>query len=279
MLETCLVYLGFSKDWLSAFYFPRLDLEKGESMKKSVALNFQNIFAYKLSNTVCLHTDGSKIPESEFCGFAVVTEHQSLMFRTLDFVSIFILEAMAILPVLEYCKKSSRKEFSIFSDSRSVLSTLASVFHPSKSYYLILFIKKKICLLKKNDKIIKLFWVPSHAGIPGNEVADSSAKCAYRSGFDSQTCIPGQDFKTLNKDFMFNSLFSFCEHIGKDEGFIYFKSFHFHHRKPWFHGWKASRKATVSISRIRSHTFLNESRIVSALLILLTVRSAILLKL
>lgn len=79
-----------------------MELLRGELPKKSelVALDFHKSFDYKLSNTVCLYTDGSKIPGSEFCGFSVITEDTTLRFRTLGFTSIYIVEAMAIMEAL-----------------------------------------------------------------------------------------------------------------------------------------------------------------------------------
>ena len=59
---------------------------------------------------------------------------------------------------------------------------------------------------------------------------------------------------------MFDNLFSKCEELGNVKGRIYFSGLHFRHRKVWYPGTSLSRRAIVSLNRIRcGHSSLRES--------------------
>nr|XP_012231351.1 PREDICTED: uncharacterized protein LOC105677355 [Linepithema humile] len=211
VLESSPKFLGYSKHWLSLFYVPNVVFDRGRQLceSSSVQQDFEKIFAYETICTKCIYTDGSKKPDSEFLW--LFADEEIFQYRSVGFLSTFTIETLAILETVEYCLRSDSRNFSIFSDSKSVLSALISDFLPNKSSHLLAFIKDKLRNANNMNKEISLFWIPSHRGIPGNEKADAYAKNAMVSGRDSQIEIPILDFKNLNKDTMYNNLFTSCE--------------------------------------------------------------------
>ncbi|GBM65211.1 hypothetical protein AVEN_6750-1 [Araneus ventricosus] len=77
---------------------------------------------------------------------------------------------MAIWLALKKLSTLSENTFCIYSDSMSALKTLA---HPQTSEILCL-----LATMKARDYEILFCWIPSHVGIHGNELADTTAKAA-----------------------------------------------------------------------------------------------------
>lgn len=74
------------------------DQRKVINQAKVVVLKFQKVFISLLSRSQCFFTDGSKMDNKEFVGFAVVWENINAVYsyRTVDLAPIFTAEAMAI---------------------------------------------------------------------------------------------------------------------------------------------------------------------------------------
>jgi ribonuclease HI len=89
-----------------------------------------------------------------------------------DNASIFTAEAKAIDLALSYIVQHTHDKFVIFSDSLSVLISIKN----KKSDNIII---RKL-LLRFHDilktKYVRLYWIPSHVGIRGNEKVDALAK-------------------------------------------------------------------------------------------------------
>lgn len=146
-----------------ALFIPNLDLFSGLKFDKEINCDsfFFYLFEREIKNSICLYTNGSKNPGSEYTGFAVVTlnENISTIIRTPGFLSIFTLEALAIIETLRISEENNYKEVTIFSDSKSVLTALKSFPSGEKSSLLIYQIKDKIRSLTKSKCIIKLVWI------------------------------------------------------------------------------------------------------------------------
>lgn len=127
----------------------------------------------------------------------MVSEDGSLVrkFRSLGFVSIFTLEAMAILCAVKEIERVEGERFTIFSDSKSVIVALANVRLSGRTSFLILEIKHCTANLLKVGKRVKFIWIPIHCGIVGNERADAAAKEAICSGTDSPFNISSRDLR------------------------------------------------------------------------------------
>lgn len=68
------------------------------------------------------------------------------------------------------------KGSTIFTDSKSILTAVATPFIPGHSSYLILKIKSEIKKILETGNSVELIWIPSHKDIVGNETADQMAK-------------------------------------------------------------------------------------------------------
>ena len=113
--------------------------------------------------------------------------------------------------------------------------------------------------LNQKNKKIKLYWIPAHCGINGNEMADSLAKQAIQHGIDSQVSIPVREFKCTWKDSLYIKFKEWCLDLATIKGKYYFNNFYSSQRKPWFSNIFVNRKTIVIINRIRSgHTTLRK---------------------
>ena len=140
------------------------------------------------SDSVFIFTDGSK--SSAGVGFGVVFpdfNHSGALPRH---ASVFTSEVFSILFTLKRIVNHRELNFTIFSDSQSVLESL-SAFNPS--HPMILEILEWIFLLGCKQKTVKFCWVPAHVGIAGNELADQLAKEGTYKNPISQT-LPASDF-------------------------------------------------------------------------------------
>ena len=136
-------------------------------------------------------TDGSK--NSLGVGSAVVIPSLSLEdSRSLPSdASIFSAESMAIIIGLELIDRLPKRKYIIHSDSLSVLSSLRQFDPPNP---LIKKIREWIeFLCSTGDTHIKFCWIPAHAGIMGNELADCVAKRAT-SRAPIQMNLPYSDY-------------------------------------------------------------------------------------
>ena len=119
-----------------------------------------------------IFTDGSK--DGDTAGSACVTPSDTYKCRLPDNASIFSAEIKAIYLALGHIEQSRNTDFIIFSDSLSVLQSL----HNRHIVNLLL-----LDVLLKHNNLAELnhivfCWLPSHAGIKGNEKADIAAKSA-----------------------------------------------------------------------------------------------------
>lgn len=256
--------LCFSFDYESILFRPRVSFKEGILLQESPDCNrcFNDTFEDTLSKTVCFYTDGSKLSECPFVGFSVVRANcpDSFMFRSAGFSSIFTAEALAIAEALKIISEVNDKNFTIFSDSKSVLMALMSLSNTLNKSYLIGYIKDKLRILSESGKVVSFFWIPAHKGIVGNERADQMAKAAARSGRDTQLCIPASDFKSLWKSLLKEEFHEWCLSSGQEKGTFYFRNYYQRRSHPWFHKMNLNRRSIVSLNRLRSgHTSLGSS--------------------
>ncbi|XP_055938049.1 uncharacterized protein LOC129968221 [Argiope bruennichi] len=90
-----------------------------------------------------------------------------------DHATVFQAEAYAFFMALEYIDKmNSWSKASIFSDSLSLLSALAS---PNRKSWILKQLADKIKTVNTHRRL-SFFWVKAHIGVVGNEEADKQAK-------------------------------------------------------------------------------------------------------
>jgi len=143
------------------------------------------------------YTDGSKLEADRSSGVGVYSPDFNLRIthRLPPETSIFFAEAWAISLAIDASSDFKCDKTVIFSDSKSVLDALTSPFSNHNKNYLIHRIKNKLFKAHRDGRIIHLFWLPAHKGIPGNETADFLAKFATTHGYKPYFKIPFTDFQ------------------------------------------------------------------------------------
>lgn len=120
-----------------------------------------------------IFTDGSKITDK--IGAAVIFEEQQHQFHLPDVTSISTAEAFSVLKATDQILKTEQNQghYVVHIDSLNVVKSINQLYIKNP---LIQNIQDNIHHAISNGKNITLIWIPSHAGIPGNEKADIAAK-------------------------------------------------------------------------------------------------------
>ena len=151
----------------------------------------QYFLEHKHKTDVDLYTDGSKNSSGVGAGAAVLSKYignRRLHRRLHESASIFTAELYAIKLALISLKTSQGVTCAVYSDSRSAIQAIKG----QSSSKLVLDIEELVALLSAKKIKITFCWVPGHAGIQGNELADKVAKLAVGQRF-----ISTQDKVTL----------------------------------------------------------------------------------
>jgi ribonuclease HI len=84
-------------------------------------------------------------------------------------------------------KRKTAREMIILSDSQAAIQAVQNPQRPSGQYVLSCIYDHVRALRSQYSKNITLRWIPAHVGVPGNEAADGSAKCAALVGAEGAT--------------------------------------------------------------------------------------------
>ncbi|VEN48168.1 unnamed protein product [Callosobruchus maculatus] len=152
------------------------DLVTREAHPSVIHANFRSMLQ-PYPNTTTIFTDGSKTDSGVGCAFVVNGSAHSWSLPKIS--SSYTAEQYAIWQALHYCcMTTTMQNFVIISDSLSAMTGLLA--RRSKDPLALM----SIALLKTLQdlgKSIKFIWIPSHSGIPGNDLADTAAKLAASS--------------------------------------------------------------------------------------------------
>lgn len=132
---------------------------------------------------ICFFTDGSKTETG--VGAAVTFNETIRMLKLPDYCSIYTAEALAISHALDIIKQDTINKSIILSDSLSTLTSIQNFFQPNSISQKI---QNQISYLQTNSQTITFIWIPSHIGIPGNELADICAKQSISSPHSLVLC-------------------------------------------------------------------------------------------
>jgi ribonuclease HI len=120
-------------------------------------------------------TDGSKMQGGIRAGVYGQSEKRRLSFSWGKYATVFQAEICAILACVHEIKTHGKpeKHESICSDSQAALHALKAVRTTSLLVYQCQKVLNDISALHA----VGLYWVPGHAGVWGNEIADELARC------------------------------------------------------------------------------------------------------
>lgn len=181
------------------------------------------------------------------------------MHRTIADVSIMSMELIAISTALDAVANSSHRYIVIFTDSKSALQHLARCASGIRGVSVAYSILIKISNLIKNDRVLRLQWIPSHIGIYGNEEADRLANLAATEG---QEFTIQPNFTELLYRFKKICLSTYKEYFderSREKG-IWYKVIQCQPPPiPWFVTHKIRRSLIVLGNRIRSGHFPSRS--------------------
>ena len=151
-------------------------------------LNGRSLIGDPTDTTIAAFTDGPCQGNPGPCGSGAVlypgdNDGISLKRPVAQRGSILLAELVAILMVLEHCiaaLKDGLTEINILSDSLTAVGILTLIWKSSTYIDTISDIKENIGTLMRYGMRTTLSWIPGHANIAGNEIADQLAKEAAK---------------------------------------------------------------------------------------------------
>ena len=140
-----------------------------------------HIDPFLADDNIVMYTDGSVDPEAHTGGAAIHCRYQQTRtnkkYRTLDHASSLQTELIAIKQALSLAATiSMTAPLVILTDSLGSIQTIQHL-QPPDNRALILSISQALTARSARNTII---WVPSHVGVPGNEIADKLASAALK---------------------------------------------------------------------------------------------------
>ena len=147
------------------------------SKKQDLSAHIKNVIMERISCSwkgfLKIYTDGSKQEDRRAGAAFYVSELGVKKSFRLSTVCIMRAELVAILLALDWLESFTSMSAVIFVDSLCALNSLENICFNSALVAEILY---KLELLKLKDINVYFEWIPSHCGIPGNEIVDNLAK-------------------------------------------------------------------------------------------------------
>ena len=147
------------------------------SKKEVTDVEMRQLFLHhqeQCHNGIFIYTDGSKQMDGVGSAMAIPSRPPVRRLQRLPKeTSVFNAELNAIKMAVEYFDATDSPVCSIFTDSQSALCLLQHVF---ASNNIVQRIHALLYKLAQKGRQVYLCWVPAHVGIPGNELADETAK-------------------------------------------------------------------------------------------------------
>lgn len=209
-------------------------------------------FKHNHADFTFIYTDGSRREGRTGAAFTLNNKNGSR--RLSDHHSVYTAELIAIYSAVGHIKRHQIIRSVICTDSMSSLYAIDAI-HNS-SHPLVHMIRNLHSSLPENIKI-KFLWIPGHAGIQGNELADTLAKQSLLLPSRNELKCPSSDvLNILHRNFR-----SFLQNEWNVVAHP-----HFHPIKPilghWSSGQQNTRLKEIVLARLRlGHTKLTHSHI------------------
>lgn len=175
------------------------DLSLTEYTKKNTPPEVLKQEFFELQNTykdyTSFYTDGTKTDSCVGC--SVIGPSLKCVRRINSSATILTAELYGLLLATDYIIKNRHTYSVVYTDSLSALRALRSL-EIAKNPIITQLQHKVVAAARDNKLQIVFCWVPSHAGIPGNEAADRAASTCATRKVDLDD-IPYQDYKATVK--------------------------------------------------------------------------------
>ncbi|XP_052749059.1 uncharacterized protein LOC128200254 [Galleria mellonella] len=206
-----------------------------------------------------IYTDGSK--DSRGVGAALFDSKfgKTMFWKLNKNICIMRAELIAITKALAYAVTLNIQKIVILTDSKSALHHLARCVSGTRGMPIAYEVLKLVCILQQRNVAVKLQWIPSHIGVPGNETVDQAAKQAIEDGTEI-VCNPyANEFIGRIKSDCVTKWRNHFENCSGSKGIWYKTIQQMPSLIPWFQTTSLSRPYLVIAFRMRSgHVPLNK---------------------
>jgi len=171
------------------------------TLGKSKASHDHYVSSIPFSSPMLVYTDGSASGNPGRCGCAVSVsfcERSWLISRRVGFGTSLTAELYALFLAFTeiLATVGPLPPVYVFTDCRVAISLVCGTFSPAGSFELVNSIRNLVQVTGERT-FLRVIWIPSHLGIPGNEIADHAAK-AITSSFSDCSPIPKQPLVPLS---------------------------------------------------------------------------------
>ena len=173
--------------WKSIPYQCNTEFEKWDNLDYDQSFKMTKEMQYL--DTVDIFTDASKVDNRVGAAFVIPSKNIVKLIKLSDVTTVFQAEVVAIAKAVRYIIDlgPTGEKYRICSDSKSGLEAIKNIYLANKVAPEVIFCHEELQKLLKKGVTITLDWVPGHANINGNEMADTAAKQA--STEDGQTFV------------------------------------------------------------------------------------------
>ncbi|XP_065091068.1 uncharacterized protein LOC135712034 [Ochlerotatus camptorhynchus] len=239
------------------------DMFEHQNKKENYSQQFWNLKFLEIKNLYYedfhhLYTDASKTTTGTALAVYDHTDQQVLTQKINPNYTITNAELLAIRSAIELAKEKKYHKAVIFTDSKGACQTIRNRSKQNEN-----FLAWEIVKLLKQDRNykIKLQWIPSHQGIPGNEKADEEAVRATQGPQTNYNSLTLPDAILLAKADIWDDWITSYRKISEEKGIWHLEIMETPGEKIWFHGLNLNTEEKTIIGRIRTgHTNTKERR-------------------